>query len=141
MALAPAGDRLFFSADDGAHGRELWVSDGTAAGTSLVRDINTHFGVDVVSARPDTRNGSMRLRLRADAPGTLEVTPVKGSKLKPTSLEIVSTSRTSLVLEPNRAGMRELRRTGKLKVQAEFTFTPCSGAASSVVHRYTLKLR
>lgn len=30
---------LFFSADDGSSGRELWSSDGTTAGTSIVADI------------------------------------------------------------------------------------------------------
>jgi ELWxxDGT repeat protein len=38
--LTVAGGRVFFSADDGGAGEELWVSDGTEAGTHLVKDIN-----------------------------------------------------------------------------------------------------
>jgi ELWxxDGT repeat protein len=31
---------LFFSATDPVHGREIWITDGTAAGTSMIMDIN-----------------------------------------------------------------------------------------------------
>ncbi|HVG07234.1 MAG TPA: ELWxxDGT repeat protein [Thermoanaerobaculia bacterium] len=39
QTFAVSGGRLFFAANDGASGNELWVTDGTAAGTSLVEDI------------------------------------------------------------------------------------------------------
>ena len=35
---------LFFSANDGTSGRELWKSDGTEAGTTLVADIRPGSG-------------------------------------------------------------------------------------------------
>ena len=36
-----AGSLLFFAADNGVNGLELWKSDGTTAGTAMVKDINT----------------------------------------------------------------------------------------------------
>lgn len=35
---------LYFQADDGVNGFELWTTDGTAAGTVLVKDINSTLG-------------------------------------------------------------------------------------------------
>lgn len=38
------GYKAYFAATDAAHGEELWVTDGTPAGTQLVKDINPGSG-------------------------------------------------------------------------------------------------
>ncbi len=37
--LRAFGDRVYFGAQDGGHGFELWTSDGTLAGTGMVKDL------------------------------------------------------------------------------------------------------
>jgi ELWxxDGT repeat protein len=40
IGLHVIGPRLLFNLDDGPHGQEPWVTDGTPAGTRMLRDIN-----------------------------------------------------------------------------------------------------
>jgi len=42
--IVVAGGKLFFTAKTDANGDELWVSDGTTAGTKMVKDINPGSG-------------------------------------------------------------------------------------------------
>jgi len=64
-------DTLFFRANDGVHGDELWKSDGTAPGTMLVRDIYPG-PTDGVVATLTNVNGIVFFGGR-DAPGNWEL--------------------------------------------------------------------
>ncbi|HOS39673.1 MAG TPA: choice-of-anchor D domain-containing protein [Spirochaetota bacterium] len=41
QGITEMGGKVYFTAIDALHGRELWCSDGTTAGTVLVKDINS----------------------------------------------------------------------------------------------------
>lgn len=50
--LIDVNGTLFFTPLDGVHGRELWRSNGTAAGTVLVKDINPGMNGSTQSIDP-----------------------------------------------------------------------------------------
>ena len=50
--LVAAGATVYFVADDGIHGYELWASDGTEAGTRMVKDIMPGPGDSIFIPRP-----------------------------------------------------------------------------------------
>lgn len=49
--------KLYFTADDGLHGREMWVSDGTAAGTEMVVDFEPGPGAPTIDLGSSTDFG------------------------------------------------------------------------------------
>src|SRR3954449_10686810 len=82
--LTVVGTRIFFTADDGVHGRELWVSDGTNASTTLVRDIDvgaadsratelTALGNQVFFVADDGKTGLELWKSDGTAAGTMLV--------------------------------------------------------------------
>lgn len=152
FGLTESGGRLFFTAKDGLHGRELWRSNGTAAGTKIL-DVNRK-GVFRITQRTkaNKREGTRRVKIAVKGAGRFVVGPAAGSLIKTSSIELPSADRINVVLEPTAEGMKALQRAlrkaqregknvGRLEVDARFTFTPCGGTPTTTTHRYTLKLK
>ena len=99
-----AGGRVFFSADDGVHGYELWASDGTAAGTALVQDIEpgaasgspgflVPFGSGILFRADDGTLGTELWKSDGTAAGTTQVADIYpgSSGSAPRNLTVVGT--------------------------------------------------
>ena len=76
--------RMYFAADDGIHGAELWVTNGTASGTRIIKDINPgqagsfpkfffDLGTTIVFAADDGVHGIEWWRTDGTEAGTLLV--------------------------------------------------------------------
>jgi len=84
--LKAVNNALFFTADDAVHGRELWKSNGTSAGTVLVKDINaqalpaapsagvTAGGITYFTSASDPAHDAQLWRTDGTAAGTAMVT-------------------------------------------------------------------
>jgi ELWxxDGT repeat protein len=152
-SLTDVQGTVFFAADDGVREYELWKSDGTEAGTVLVDDINRGGGFEP-GKKPTShpRNGTVKVRVRTEGAGRLEVGPPRRPLIKESAKRLRKAGRTTITLRPTEAGMlkleralrqarREGRKVGKVEMSARFTFTPCGGEPSSQTRRYTFKLR
>ncbi|GCL60714.1 hyalin repeat protein [Microcystis aeruginosa NIES-3807] len=99
------GNTLFFTADDGVNGTELWKSDGTAAGTVLVADINpggsssvprnlTVVGNTLFFTADDGVNGTELWKSDGTAAGTVLVGNIRpgSSSSDPQNLRVVGST-------------------------------------------------
>ncbi len=112
--LTAWGNTLYFSAIDESHGRELWRSDGTAAGTTLVKDIVTAEFRDASS--------------NAAIPGSSQpvgLTPFKNSLYFLAASRLWKTDGTS-------AGTREVRSLNASISDADPIFSANSGSYASM---------
>ena len=70
------GVEVWQDADDGIRGQELWSSNGTEAGTVLVKDINAGGRFEpAATGRADLKRGTLTVRVAVAGAGRLVVGP------------------------------------------------------------------
>lgn len=74
-SVTPIGSKTYFTADDGTSGREPWVTDGTASGTFMLRDINPGL-------LPSITSNNLKIDLSRLAGGVYFVKLMDGALLK-----------------------------------------------------------
>jgi ELWxxDGT repeat protein len=72
-------DRAYFTADDGTHGRELWTTDGTDAGTRLVHEHHP-LSIRTVFSPPRAVNGNILYYVPDDPATGAEVWRTDGTE-------------------------------------------------------------
>jgi ELWxxDGT repeat protein len=101
--VTDVGGKVFFVANDGVHGAELWVTNGTAAGTLMLKDINpnggssanylTNVGGTLFFSAFDPTNGSELWKSNGTPAGTTivaNINPTAGDGSSPSAFANVN---------------------------------------------------
>lgn len=110
---------LFFTANDGASGKELWKSDGTSVGTVRIKDILigsrsssirylTNVGGTLYFRANDGTNGDELWKSDGTNAGTLLVDDITGDSGSSSPLSIVEANGHLFVVAMNESNGREL---------------------------------
>ena len=100
--LTAVGNTIYFAADNGINGLELWKSDGTDVGTVMVKDINSEgtydsypYGLTAVGntlyfRADDGTNGSELWKSDGSSVGTLIVKDINPGAVGSSPMELIS---------------------------------------------------
>ena len=99
------GNVILFKANDGIHGNEIWRTDGTAAGTFMVKDINgnaggsldyntpfVNFGNSMYFTADDDVNGSEVWKSDGTESGTVMLKDISINNNNPQPVKLYATS-------------------------------------------------
>ena len=117
--LTAVGNTLYFQANDGTHGNELWKSDGTATGTVMVKDINsgssssslyelTAVGSTLYFRANDGTNGRELWKSDGTASGTAMVKDIYSGSTSSSPYYLTALGNTCLFLSRRRNQRRRI---------------------------------
>ncbi len=131
--FAAVGGSVFFDADDGVHGRELWTTtaaacdDGGGGGGDGGGDDANEFSFGKV--KKNKRRGTAKLTVNVPGAGELDLAKTKKVKADDESAE--DAGKEKLAIKPKGKAKKKLNDKGKAKVTAEVTFTPDGGTPNT----------
>ncbi len=140
---AVSGGRLFFSASDGVAGAELWVSDGTAAGTMQLKDINPGaddswpgtvlaFGSKILFRADDGTHGFELWASDGTESGTVQVKDISPGATGSTPWEITAMGGWAWFRANDGTHGSELWRTDGTEVNTGLVVDIQTGSASGI---------
>jgi hypothetical protein len=108
--------------------------------------------------KANLKKGTLKLKVELPGAGVLEADDASGNArlpalfkqkdlLKPAKAEAKAAGKTKITLKPSRKGLKKLKKgakgkkTGKLKVPTDLTFTPTGGTSHTETKTYKLKLK
>ena len=91
---------LFFTLDDGVHGNELWKTDGSDAGTMMVKDINPGDGDGIADYPQFIALGTLTLFAANDGTGS-ELWKTDGTEAGTVRVKDISTDTLGIGSRPN----------------------------------------
>jgi ELWxxDGT repeat protein len=152
--LTNVNGALFFSANDGCHGSELWkaVKDSAAPAVDSCRGGDGEDGGDgggsgggggggsgggggvandfsFGKVKKNKRKGTAKLTVKVPGSGELELAKTK--KVKPDDESAEDAGKEKLAIKPKGKARKRLNKKGKAKVNAEVTYTPEGGEPST----------
>jgi ELWxxDGT repeat protein len=140
---ATSGGTEVFSADDGAHGREVWTSDGWSTNTALAADINpgpagsdpvdfTVIGQNVYFSANDGRHGRELWKLTVPPTPQIVLVSPGGSTVPTGTSETFTAVMQANSGEPDPAGRVTFYEDGNAIGTAPLTPQSSGGPAASV---------
>ena len=95
------------------------------------------------TGQANTKKATLALSVTLPGPGTLAVAPAGKSPIKAVEVTVSKAGAATITIKLTKDGLKKLKakKSHKLKVKVQFTYTPTGGTANTLTKSYTLTIK